>query len=396
MLVGIQATCQQCRQAKVKCDMGLPCGRCVRLGKACLPSAPSRRGQKRKAAPAAAAAGAAAEDYPAGHLHNVVGELVDGAKAAGTALRGLHPGILYLAREWIGIALRKRSAKLLAKAFNLCSKASMPLDSVVGDCGGAHLHALFAPSNHPVILTPRPRLTELPACMLDMLGELENATILVRFVKDGMLSYIATPLFEETIAAAAKLEQIYAENKKDALRDVFGDNHGAVLSQTGAMFFSVKTLPMMEPRSVLFPQIQVRLRSGRYACSKLRVSLWIGANDDELGGGGAMAGSGIIVFELIAPTATDAGATATVLSATAKVARPGMSMASSNTSRCDSTVEWHLPPLLQNAATEEQSSLGDTAFDGLDESFDSSMLPPLDDNVLRELCKTVMGGTSPR
>ena len=93
MLVGIQATCQQCRQAKVKCDMGLPYGRCVRLGKACLPSAPSRRGQKRKAAPAAAAAGAAAEDYPAAHLHNVVGELVDGAKAAGTALRGLHPGM---------------------------------------------------------------------------------------------------------------------------------------------------------------------------------------------------------------------------------------------------------------------------------------------------------------
>ena len=44
----LRQTCLACRQSKVKCDRASPaCGRCVRLGIACIDSAPSRRGRGR-------------------------------------------------------------------------------------------------------------------------------------------------------------------------------------------------------------------------------------------------------------------------------------------------------------------------------------------------------------
>ena len=39
-------TCAACALSKVKCDRALPsCGRCVRLGLACIDAPPSRRGR---------------------------------------------------------------------------------------------------------------------------------------------------------------------------------------------------------------------------------------------------------------------------------------------------------------------------------------------------------------
>jgi hypothetical protein len=408
MLIGHAATCQQCRTAKVKCDMELPCGRCVRLGKACTPTGPSRRGKKRKE-PAAAAASRAAEgvepdDDAASRLRDVCVEMVDGTKVAGSPLlEGLHPGLFLMALEWIGIALRKRSTKLLAKAFDLCSKANLPLDKVLGGREGAHLNALFMPGEHPVVLAPRPRLPELlPACVLDRLsggsGLGDDATILVRCGKDGMLCFVASPLFEETIATAAQLEQAYLENKHDALHSVFGDGHSIIMSQAGAMFFSVKSLPMLEPRSVTFPQMKVRMRDGRFASSELRVWLWLGATVD----GDLSAPTTLVVFEFIASTSVAAATVPATVAATvataSSIALPvGVFTleAGGDASNTDSAVEWEPPSLALYGDDKdvENSWLGDTAAV---DSLDPSMLPRMSDSQLRELCKTVMGGNSPR
>lgn len=241
-LRGLQSTCQPCRQAKTKCDMGLPCGRCVRLGIACTPTAPSRRGKKRKAELAAKAAAADPNVKPkdtADHMGDAMIDMAKGARAAGIGAAALaddgaaHPGdagLVFMAREWVSIALRKRSAKLLSRAFGLCAETGVRLDSVLGGRGGAYLLPLFAPGDHPLLLRPRLGLAELPACLRDRLGSGwgANSTALVRCSRGGRLWYVATPRFEEAFATGEYLEEVYMENKQDAISLLMPEDYSKV------------------------------------------------------------------------------------------------------------------------------------------------------------------------
>ena len=122
MLSGIKTTCQQCRTAKVKCDQEQPCSRCTRLGLSCCPTGPSRRGRTRNSTEHPRRA-------PSTTLvKEVCDSLVDAPDLVAKTPGGVHHyGILFLIREFLGIGLRKKSASVMAKAFQMCEKAEVLL-----------------------------------------------------------------------------------------------------------------------------------------------------------------------------------------------------------------------------------------------------------------------------
>jgi hypothetical protein len=136
------------------------------------------------------------------------------------------------------------------------------------------------------------------------------------------------------------------------------------------------------------------MRDGRFASSELRVWLWLGATVD----GDLSAPTTLGVFEFIASTSVAAATVPATVATASSIALPvGVFTleAGGDASNTDSAVEWEPPSLALYGDDKdvENSWLGDTAAV---DSLDPSMLPRMSDSQLRELCKTVMGGNSPR
>ena len=385
-MLAVKSTCQPCRQAKLKCDMGLPCKRCTRLGLACTATVPSRRGKKRKGA----AEAAAPPKEGASHMGEAVIDILSraappqsassasdaGAGGAAGAGRPSLPGVVYLARDWIAIALRKRSVKLLTSAFNICAEAGVPLDTVLSG-EGAYLLPMFVPGDWPVLQSPALQLSDIPAARL---GIGDDSTALVRCCTAGHVSYVCTPKFEEAIATGAQLNEVYLANKQDAMRLLLvnKDDYAAVIRQAGSMVMSVKQIPMEEPLVLEFPKVQVKLRSQRFALSRLRHSLFItgGSSGGSTAGGGTGTGGGgagthslsYNCFELVGDeipaTATATATVAVTATAISEVA----------------------PPEGEGGTGAEDWSLDDVS---LVENLDTDMLPQLTESVLKGLYQSM-------
>ena len=412
LLKGHSATCKACRLAKVKCDMHLPCSRCVRLGMACVPTAPSRRGKKRKAASAAAAGGGGTDEtirhWAAGpydgaaQIHDSVVQTVAGFRAVGVESAAAsaaqsNEGIISLIRDWIAIGLRKRSSKLLAKAFNLCTSAGVPLETVLGGPAAAFLHPLFVPGDHPVVLTPGLQPSELPQPLLKGLGGIgPGTTATIRVAKAGMVCYVATPLFEETIVTAARMNQAYLENKQEAsLLFLDQDSHSAMLQQVGAMNLACSTLPTDEALFVDFPKVQIRLRSGRYTTAKMRILI---AHAPPTSTGAY--GHSCMAMQLFArpPQAAPAATPAAVALATAAgplgedspaAAAAAATGGTGNSEQNDAAPASFLLPPPEDEECEQSWSPGDDDdVDEAAEDLDLSMLPELSDDMLKEMFAT--------
>ena len=120
-------TCLACRQSKVKCDRSMPaCGRCVRLGIACMDSAPSRRGRSRTVGKKTAAlqqlSGRALDSVARGP-DTVTRDIQD------TATRGGTVSIEHI-REWMLVALARDSSTLFARASLMASQGGIQLSDV--------------------------------------------------------------------------------------------------------------------------------------------------------------------------------------------------------------------------------------------------------------------------
>ena len=123
----LRQTCLACRQSKVKCDRASPaCGRCVRLGIACIDSAPSRRGRGRSVGKKTAAlqqlSGSALDSVKSGPDHTTR-DIQD------TATRGGAVSIEHV-REWLLVALARDSSTLFARASLMASQGKLKLSEV--------------------------------------------------------------------------------------------------------------------------------------------------------------------------------------------------------------------------------------------------------------------------
>ena len=123
----LRQTCLACRQSKVKCDRASPaCGRCVRLGIACIDSAPSRRGRGRSVGKKTAAlqqlSGSALDSVKSGPDHTT--RDIQDAATRGGAVSIEH------VREWLLVALARDSSTLFARASLMASQGKLKLSEV--------------------------------------------------------------------------------------------------------------------------------------------------------------------------------------------------------------------------------------------------------------------------
>jgi len=277
-------SCEACRKAKVKCDRGQPCCRCAKLSIPCVPTGPSMRGRKRaRTAPgenilADAQLGAAKRGAVGGsssaNTHNTQNTQEDilafsattngpGALARGAA----HWGIMWLLRDWVSIAVRRRSISLLGKAAALAERCGISMDELLlgehdgssggGSCGGGssgggessssgggsagggsgsggsdnagsdsggagamgHLPALLLnPASGAELVGPRLQLADLPPVLLGAFGwgvDKGGPTWgMGRFSKDGVVSYYASAGFERDIVTWEETNATFIENKQ--------------------------------------------------------------------------------------------------------------------------------------------------------------------------------------
>eukprot|EP00038_Savillea_parva_P004859 m.144134 g.144134 ORF g.144134 m.144134 type:complete len:412 (-) comp11594_c0_seq5:86-1321(-) len=137
--------CSACRKSKVKCDLCNPCSRCQRLDLECTPTPPSRRGLPGKQNPKRMRVEAVKMTKYEGIMVNRVTE-----ESATPPAPSVHIGSLYVVREWLAVATRRRSCELLAKAFSLAAQSNLPLDMILDPTDSAASHGVSPESPCPV------------------------------------------------------------------------------------------------------------------------------------------------------------------------------------------------------------------------------------------------------
>ena len=95
--------CVECHLAKVKCDGGTPCARCIRNSKDCIKHKSNQgRGKRRRL-----------DSYDFAKETEWIAEQIS------TLAQPRHYGVIWLIRFWVYSAMRRRSFHLLAKASML-------------------------------------------------------------------------------------------------------------------------------------------------------------------------------------------------------------------------------------------------------------------------------------
>lgn len=248
--------CQACRTAKVKCTLtepgsaGVsdtpPCGRCKRLEVVCTPTPPSRRGRpgqkqgKRRRLAADAplqaykAASASAEDIIETSLTAGLDftQYADRLKIKPLARHGL----MWLARSWLGIAVRRRSCALIARVMTLGARVGFTLDELF-DAGGhpaggvmGYLPPLLLTKPIPPeqILGPRMTLAEIPTEMLEATGlcadtgyATESSWSFARHEDRGLLRMYISSAIERDVVTYDELARSYIGNTRPMLSHMF-------------------------------------------------------------------------------------------------------------------------------------------------------------------------------
>ena len=250
-------TCAACALSKVKCDRALPsCGRCVRLGLACIDAPPSRRGRAVTLGPKTLAL----RQQPAGASIPSLGGAVDATKLIQeVATRGGAPALEHV-REWLLVALARGSTTLFARAALMAAQARAPLAEVFavehtyagefadvlppGNPFAARAAAVGGPDGDAPRAAKRPRgggpdggaprrradestpalraadaiaagfPASLPAPALALVGDYDAALAVVRVCVDGAVRNVPTPTFAARVCSRAAMDAVYADNSR--------------------------------------------------------------------------------------------------------------------------------------------------------------------------------------
>lgn len=268
--------CTECRTAKVKCDQVFPCSRCQRLGKDCHPHVsrqgqnPSRRRQrldiKRKKSQDDD------EEKDDCQIHHRAAGINRAEETDAITCQMLgdprvtkgHFGLKFLVRQWIALALKRRSFKLLARASTLAVHCGMSMDEILceeavlddshHESSGSHEDSQTSAPQHPrsqgmdflypFLLSPAEDQTvvgrplaahEIPtllwksmgiinhqekitgtSCFREFLQEaLEHRWIFVREVNKGLSRFYISPGFAKNVVSREIIEETYRANTKD-------------------------------------------------------------------------------------------------------------------------------------------------------------------------------------
>lgn len=144
--------------------------------------------------------------------------------------------MLCLVRQWLSIAVRRRSCKLMSKAFKLADQTNISMDQIfeAGVFGGpvsTPCMSFFAPLLYksPILVEelvgPRLAVTELHAGLLADLGvtaaALDAGWAFARYEDRGLLQIFVSAGLERDVVSYADMEEGYVANTKTLLSWLF-------------------------------------------------------------------------------------------------------------------------------------------------------------------------------
>jgi len=221
--------CTACRAAKVKCDQVFPCGRCLRLHKECVPHV-SRQGQYNHAKRRRTTPDANDDDDDDDRTSEDV--VIASRMIENPAVTKDHYGLLHLVRQWIALALKRRTWKLWARAGNLALQCGMSMDDILCEMNGRRgMDCLY-----PFLLTPGAdqtvvgaplQVSEVPSSLWSSIGitdcdneqavqaALQGRWVFIRETNRGISRFYVSPGFEQNVASRDLIQETYRTNEKD-------------------------------------------------------------------------------------------------------------------------------------------------------------------------------------
>jgi hypothetical protein len=210
-----------------------------------------------------------------------------------------HYGLQCQIREWISMALARRSFALLSKASSLAHRCNMHMDRILSggfqedDCGTEHntncknkkcagprMHYLLS-----MLLEPQSKiripiedrhmlLPHFPPAFLSVIGcqngqffqesEIRNRWIIVRETRCGISRFFCSPAFERNVLCWAHVSQIFEDNLADIHSLIFVKDQFRRFLACNAYQIWSHSDPGMPPRPVHAPRTRVRLLSKRW------------------------------------------------------------------------------------------------------------------------------------
>jgi len=215
-----------------------------------------------------------------------------------------HYGLQCQIREWISMALARRSFALLSKASSLAHRCSMHMDRILsglddcdeehehtecgkkklGKCAGPRMHYLLS-----MLLEPQSKISipiedrhmllpHFPPAFLSVIGcqngqffqesEIRNRWIIVRETRCGISRFFCSHAFERNVLCWAHVSQIYEDNLADIHSLIFVKDQFRRFLACNAFQIWSHSGEGMPPRPVHAPKTRVRLLSKRWGMAK--------------------------------------------------------------------------------------------------------------------------------
>ncbi|KAL7534307.1 hypothetical protein ACHAWF_004788 [Thalassiosira exigua] len=210
------------------------------------------------------------------------------AKKAGQELNSLknHYGLQCQIREWISMALIRRSFLLLSKAVSLANRCGIHMDMIL--CGvsdetegsnqssmGGRMNYLLAtllePRSQQVtpICERRMRVPHLPKQVISITGcqgcpsffkdEMRNRWIIIRQTHRGITQFYCSPAFERNVLCWKHISQIYEDNLADINSLIFVKDDFRKFLLCNAHQISLHHTKGMMPKPVHAYKTKIRL-----------------------------------------------------------------------------------------------------------------------------------------
>lgn len=211
-----------------------------------------------------------------------------------------HYGLQCQIREWISLALARRSFALLSKASSLAHRCDMHMDRILSgvtnseddgtgegneqSSAGPRMYYLLS-----MLLEPRQKiaipiedrhmlLPHFPPAFLSVIGcsdgrffnaaEIRNRWIIVRETRCGISRFFCSPAFERNVLCWAHVSQIYEDNLADIHSLIFVKDQFRRFLACNAYQIWSHSGEGMPPRPVHAPKTRIRLLSKRWGQAK--------------------------------------------------------------------------------------------------------------------------------
>lgn len=193
--------------------------------------------------------------------------------------------VMVLARNWLAIALRRRSTDLLVKSFSLAAQARIPLDELlIGRPGedaspvmGFVKDLLFSPAIEQQLMDKPYTVDMIPTALLIPMifpnGSTPESSIVLSTCRthEGLLSIYASPSFELEILDRASIEHGYRTNSTSIIGSMFPVDEREKISRIIGVLFKTFNSPDSPP--VVSVRSKVTRRDGNIVDAIVVLSL---------------------------------------------------------------------------------------------------------------------------